>query len=451
MTAASQRDTSPLGERGERGLAPWTAGLGTKPKTTSLLGVGLLLGMSLSHAAEAARSGRLGANIAALLAIARSTSPEVAAAALDAEAARAKVASAGALPDPVASIENENFSRNSTSGQGQTVRFRVMQEFPLWGKRELRSDIAGYDALAANHRQRGVLYDLETRIKSVFAARNASFVALGLNRDIRKIVDDALRTAKGRFAQNAATQEDVTKLEIEVADLDTEVARLDAQVLKTAAQLNALLSRRPDAPLARPSGFRQLPPERRLTATALADRAVLYNADVAEGEAKARAAASGRELAVRNKYPDISVGPTYSQENSAGTNHFGSAGVAASFSIPLQWEAKEADIRAAAATQRAAESRVDALKLRVASAIAGLIADYRAASKALTIMRLHHLPEAQVALTAAIGTAQSETPSLLGVFTASQRMLRIKLDILKLETEQQVAIAEIEKIVGGDL
>ena len=351
----------------------------------------------------------------------------------------------------MASVENENFSRNSTSGQGQTVRFRVMQEFPLWGKRGLRSDIAGYDALAASHRRRGVLYDLENRIKSVFAVRNASFIALGLNRDIRKIVDDALRTAKGRFAQNAATQEDVIKLEIEVADLDTEVARLDAQVLKTAAQLNALLSRRPDAPLARPSGFSRLPPERRLAVTALADRAVLSNADIAEGEAKARGAAAGRELAVRNRYPDISVGPTYSQENSAGANRFGSAGVAASFSIPLQWDAKEAEIRAATASQRAAESRVDALKLRVAGTIAGLIADYRAASKALTIMRLHHLPEAQVALTAAVGTAQSETPSLLGVFTASQRMLRIKLDILKLETEQQVAIAEIEKIVGGDL
>ena len=282
-------------------------------------------------------------------------------------------------------------------------------------------------------------------------SRNATFVALGLNRDIRKVVDDALRTAKGRFAQNAATQEDVTKLEIEIADLDTEVARLDAQVLKTAAQLNALLSRRPDGPLARPNGFRRLPPDRLMTAAALADRAALDNAEVAEGEAKVLAATAGRDLAGRNRYPDLSVGPMYSQENSAGTNHFGSAGVAASFSIPLQWDAKEADIRAAAAGKRAAEARVSALKLRVASEVAGLVADYRASAKALAIMRNHHLPEAQVALKAAIGTAESDTPSLSDVFTASQRTLRIRLDVLKLETEQQVTIAEIEKTIGGDL
>jgi cobalt-zinc-cadmium efflux system outer membrane protein len=393
----------------------------------------------------------LGSDVTALLAIAHQTSPEVAAAALDAEAARAKVASAGALPDPVASVENEDFSSRSTSGQGSTVRFRVMQEFPLWGKRELQEDIAGFDALAASHRQHGVELDLADRIKSVFAARRATYVALDLNRDIRKIVDSALTTARGRFAQNAATQEDVTKLEIEVADLDAETARLEAQTVKTAAQLNALLSRRIDAPLAKPAGFRKLPPDRIITVGALADRAVRFNTNIAESEAKALGAAAGRELADRNRYPDISAGPMYSQENSQGNSHFGSVGVSASFTIPLQWDAKEADIRAAAANKAAADERVQALKQRIAGEVAGMVADYKSTSKSLAIMRDHHLHDAQIALNAALGTIQSDTPSLSDVFTASERIRRIQLDILKLETEQQIAVAEIEKIIGGDL
>ncbi|SED26632.1 Outer membrane protein TolC [Rhizobiales bacterium GAS188] len=389
----------------------------------------------------------LGATVAELLAVARQTSPEVAAAALDAEAAAAHITIAGALPDPVASIQNDNFARHSTSGQGTTLTYKVMQEFPLWGKRQLKEDIAELDAKAAGYRRRSAELELETRIKSVFAARNATFVALRLNKEILTTVDAALTTARDRFAQNAATQEDVTKLEIEAADLEAETVRLHAQTVKTAAQLNALLSRRPDAPLAVPAGFRRLPPDTSMTMSALVDRAVRANSDIAEGEAKASSAATSFELANRNRYPDISLGASVSQEN----GRYGSSAIMGEFRIPLQWGAKEAGVRAAAADQAAAEARLRALKQRLGGEVAGMVAEYKSNAKALVIMRQHHLPDAQLALKSALGILPTPSGSLADVFAASQRLQRIQLDILKLDTEQQVAVAEIEKIIGGDL
>ncbi|SEB91344.1 Outer membrane protein TolC [Rhizobiales bacterium GAS191] len=389
----------------------------------------------------------LGATVAELLAVARQTSPEVAAAALDAEAAAARITIAGALPDPVASIQNDNFARHSTSGQGTTLTYKVMQEFPLWGKRQLKEDIAELDAKAAGYRRRSAELELETRIKSVFAARNATFVALRLNKEILTTVDAALTTARDRFAQNAATQEDVTKLEIEAADLEAETVRLHAQTVKTAAQLNALLSRRPDAPLAVPAGFRRLPPDTSMTMSALVDRAVRANSDIAEGEAKASSAATSFELANRNRYPDISLGASVSQEN----GRYGSSAIMGEFRIPLQWGAKEAGVRAAAADQAAAEARLRALKQRLGGEVAGMVAEYKSNAKALVIMRQHHLPDAQLALKSALGILPTPSGSLADVFAASQRLQRIQLDILKLDTEQQVAVAEIEKIIGGDL
>ena len=398
-------------------------------------------------AAAAAKPRPVGATIAELVAIARQTSPEVAAAALDAEAAVARIVIAGALPDPIATIENENFSRRSTSGKGSTVRYKVMQEFPLWGKRQLKEDIAGFDAAAAGYRRRSAELSLETRIKSVFAARHATFVALGLNRETRAIVDSALVTARDRFAQNAATQEEVTKLSIESADLEAETIRLQAQTVKTAAQLNALLSRRTDAPLAIPAGFRKLPPEKNMTVNALVERAVRLNSEVNESEAKVSAATKSRELADRNLYPDISVGGSVSQEN----GRFGSAGVGLEFKIPLQWGAKNAEVRATIIEAAAAQARVRALKQRLSGEVAGMVAEYRATIKTLAIMRQHHLPDAQQALKSALAALQGPTGSLADVFAAAQRLRKIRLDILKLDTEQQIAVAELEKAIGGDL
>ena len=402
---------------------------------------------SLTPAAAAPKPRAPGATVAELVAMARRTSPEVAAAALDAEAAAARIVIAGALPDPIASIENENFSRRSTSGKGSTVRFKVMQEFPLWGKRQLKEDIAGFDATAAGYRRRTAEVALEARIKSVFAARNATFVALGLNRETRAIVASALATAHDRFAQNAATQEDVTKLSIEAADLEAETVRLQAQMVKTAAQLNALLSRRTDAPLAIPAGFRKLPPEKIMTVDALVERAMRLNAGVAASEAKVSATASSRELAGRNRYPDISIGATASTEN----GRFGSAGVAAEIKIPLQWGAKNAEVRATIAEASAAQLRARALKQRLGGEIAGMVAEYRGAIQTLAIMRHHHLPDARQALKSALAALQGPTGSLADIFAVAQRLRKIQLDILKLDTEQQIAVAELEKAIGGDL
>lgn len=398
-------------------------------------------------AAAASKTIPIGATVGELLAIAHRTSPEVAAAALDAEAAAARVVIAGALPDPVATIENENFARNSTSGQGSTVRFKVMQEFPLWGKRQLKEDVAGFEATASGFRRKSTELALENRVKSVFAARHATFVALRLNGEIRSIVGTALSTARARFAQNSATQEEVTRLEIEIADLETEAIRLQSQTIKTAAQLNALVSRRPDAPLAVPTGFRRLPPKGVLTVAGLVDRAVRLNAEVGEGQAKSLAAAANRELADRNRYPNISVGGMRAQEN----GHYGSSGVSAEIRIPLQWEAKDAEVRATTKDKAAADARLRALQLRLAGAVASQLADYQATIQSLVIMRNHHLPEAQVALKSALAGLESTTGSISDVFFSAQRLRRVQLDILKLETEQQIAIAEIEQTIGGDL
>src|SRR6266513_4348751 len=103
-------------------------------------------------AVEAASPGNLeslpGANVEGLLVLVKNYNPNLAAAALDAEEAAAKVYPAGALDDPTV-----NLSRDE--GFRQTM-LSVSQEFPLWGKRELRRGIAEANARGARDRQGSV-------------------------------------------------------------------------------------------------------------------------------------------------------------------------------------------------------------------------------------------------------------------------------------------------------
>src|SRR6266436_6270323 len=409
----------------------------------ALGGALMLLGV-----AEAAPKGAPGATAAELIALARQLNPELAAAALSAEAAIARITSAGALPDPTLRVGADNLDQRNVSMNGVTTVYRLMQEFPLWGKLDLKREIASFEATAARHRSRGTEFELVARVKSVFAARYATFQARALTQRTLDTVLTATATLRDRYAQGGTTQEDVLRLEIEAEELSIEIERLRGQQTKTAAQLNALLNRRPNAPLAIPVALRRLPNEGKMSVAVLVDRAVRLNPMIAEGEAKAGSATAAQSLAERNRYPDVSLGVMHTRDKN---DTYAGTGVMGEVRIPLQWEAKEAEVAAASAERAAAEQRLNALKATIGGELAGMLAEYRATAKTRQIMEQHHLPKSELVVRSALSALESGQGDVLRVLDAIRRLRNIQLEILKVQVQQQATLAEIEKAVGGDL
>jgi len=320
--------------------------------------VGIVSALVLTMPVAAApKTSQPGATVTELIALARQLSPELAAVALTAEAATARIISAGALPDPTLRVEADNLDNRNVAMNGQTTTFRLMQEFPLWGKLGLKRDIATFDATAARYRSRGVEFDLIARVKSVFAARYATFRAYVLTQRTLETVSTAAATLRDRYTQGGATQEDVLRLEIEAEELRIELERLRGQQTKTAAQLNALINRRPDAPLAVPAALRPLPAESKMGVAALLDRAARLNPMIAEGRAKTGSAAAAQTLADRNRYPDVSLGVMTTRDRDG----YAGSGVMGELRVPLQWGAKQAEVDAASAERAAAEQRLNTI------------------------------------------------------------------------------------------
>jgi outer membrane protein TolC len=119
-----------------------------------------LFGAPPPTSAQASDPAQLGSNVKALLDRVRNFNPELAAAALDSEEAVAKIVPAGALDDPMINLTRDQ-------GFRQTI-FSVSQDFPLWGKRTLREDVARATATSAKGRERSVAVELEERVKVTF-------------------------------------------------------------------------------------------------------------------------------------------------------------------------------------------------------------------------------------------------------------------------------------------
>jgi outer membrane protein TolC len=109
-----------------------------------------------------------GATFEEVMAVARRLSPELAARALDAEAAHARVDIAGSLADPMIRITADEIDRTSGPRLGK-MYYTVEQEFPLWGKRDLKRAQAGADVARSQADARVTETELIEKVKVAYA------------------------------------------------------------------------------------------------------------------------------------------------------------------------------------------------------------------------------------------------------------------------------------------
>src|SRR6516162_11429482 len=213
-----------------------------------------------AHADTPVALGAPGATLDEVLAIARRLSPDLAARALDTEAAQARVEIAGSLADPTLRITSDEIDRTSGPRQNKMM-FTVEQEFPLWGKRDLRRDQASADVARSHADRRSTEAELIEKVKVAFAQYYQADQAIRTTEDLHRVVHDMARVARDRYAQGRGSQQEVYKTEVEITRLAATLVRLEAHRRGAIARLNALLARPVDAPLARPAKLRAMPSE----------------------------------------------------------------------------------------------------------------------------------------------------------------------------------------------
>jgi cobalt-zinc-cadmium efflux system outer membrane protein len=391
--------------------------------------------------------GAPGATLDEVLAIARRLSPDLAARALDTEAAQARVDIAGSLADPTLRITSDEIDRTSGPRQNKML-FTVEQEFPLWGKRDLKRDQAGADVARSHADRRSTEAELIEKVKVAFAQYYQADQAIRTTEDLHRVVHDMARVARDRYAQGRGSQQEVYKTEVEISRLATTLVRLEANRRGAIARLNPLLARPIDAPLARPVKLRALPPETALAPPALMQRALAVNPSLVGGDAQIAAASAGKQLADKSWYPDVMLKAGAIDRTGNGPNgYLAEIGLR----VPLQWGLHEAQQREAAAQLGATQARRQGLELQIQSDLGAFAADLAGSRKTADLIRTQLLPQSQALLrsgTAGYGLGRAE---LVDVLRAEHDLADLRIELLNAEFDQQRQLAAIERLIGGDL
>jgi len=392
-----------------------------------------------------------GATVDSLLAHARQANPEFAFMLREAEAADARVAPAGSLPDPSFSIELRDITRDgeisptlSPSRVGST-KYTVRQMIPFPGKRGLARAAAEASAEQSNQAARATWNELAMRIKVAHARR----YELAQRREIVGEIDALLASlesiTRSRYAGGLAAQADAVRALSERTMLRGELISLAAQARTVDAQINALLARPPDAPLAAATRLRMPAPE--LQFAPLAERLRDRNPELAAERARVDSAARSRELAYRNRYPDFALAVSPIQRDS----RLADWDVMFEVTIPLQQGTRRAQEREAEAMVAAASARREATMQRALGELGTALAQLDGAREMERLTETSLLPQARVNLQAALAAYETGKVDFAALLEAERQVRQARLTMLGAQVEAQMRLAEVERLLGEDL
>ena len=414
----------------------------------------VVLTLALAFAAAASAQERaIGKTLDSLLDYARDNNPEFAAMRYEADAAGERITPAGALPDPKLRVELQDITKmgeqNATLNPSRvgSTKYTVMQDLPWYGKRDLKREIAQIDAEGAQGRARGTWAELAARIKTAHAQRYYVERSEQLAREILDLMTRLEKIAQVRYASGLAAQQDAIRAQVEQSGMRSELIALENEQSQLSARINGLLARPARSTLAAPEALRPLPSPAKLDYVELEERVRARNPLLFAEEARIRSAEKTRELTQKNRYPDFTVGVSPIQYQSAVKEWE----VMFEFNIPLQQSSRRAQERESEAMLAAARSRKDAASSQVLADLAENLSAIDAARRSETLIATSLLPQAELTFSSALAAYENGKVDFATLLEAQKQIRQAKQNQLKAQTEAQIRLAEIEKILGEEL
>jgi outer membrane protein TolC len=395
----------------------------------------------------------IGANVQELLQWADTHNYELSAMRYEVDAASERIVPAGALPDPILRTELRDFAGpgapsgfNPLPGQGGGTKYTLMQSFPLWGKRELRTEVATAELVQVQGRRQVALAELHAQIKSEYAQYYLTFGLKKLNDEILHLLSDLEAVTQVRYSSGLAPQQDVIRAQIEKTTLRSENITLDMEQHHTMTRLNTALARPQHSLLSAPEKLRHFAPEK-LNGAILHDKLLRNNPILATQSAQISVAEANKRLVDKNRYPDVTLGIAPIQRGGS----IDSWEAMVEFNIPIRMDTRRAQESEAGARLDAAKQRQQAASNLADGELQEYLAAYESAEKQVQLIDNTLLPQAELTFHSALTGYETGKVDFATLLDAQRAIKRAKVDKIKAEVEQALRIADIEKMVGEEL
>jgi outer membrane protein TolC len=412
-------------------------------RETSRAGLAFLFWVALAGAGSELAAGEPPDDplLGALVAEALERNPDLLAARESAAAARARPDQARALPDPMLSIlyTNDGWSPSLGERDMTTLGFLLNQDLPYPGKRGLQAEVlarqAGEVSAAADRVRLGVVAALKRAYYGLLLARDEQALLV----EQQEVWNEIEGVARARYAVGEGAQQDVLRVQVEVTRLEQRRSELQAEVEVRLAELNALVDRPADAPLATTARLSLRPEARDL-------EALLPSLEAESPELRAALLASERQglevsLARKEGKPDFSVQAGYM--NRGGLDAMWQAGLGVS--LPLSRKKRQGLLLEAEALLRSSQRRGESLRLQLRSRTQQRLSQLRATERIAEVYGSGIIPQVQMSVEAGIASYQAGKLPFISVLEALTRLYGDRTTYLQLLARHETTRAALEE------
>ena len=364
----------------------------------------------------------------------------------------ARIAPAGAPPDPSLSfgymggVLRPPYFPSASTPDGFR-QFGVSQELPFPGKLGLRSTVAATEADAARWNSEDVRVRLIADLKMSYFEYVLADRSLAIVTRNKQLLEQIRDIAESQFRVGKVPQQDVLKAQLEISMLLESAAMIEQERTTAQAALNGLLYRAPDTRVEMQATFDAAPlpgDVQQLRALAL-DRYPGLRRD----EQQIQRGQQGLRLARKEILPDFAVNVA-TQQMVGGMPWM--YGVDVMVTVPLFWQRKQRPMIAEAAAALDAGRRMRENTL--AQTQSAVTQAYVMASTAERLMRLYTdsiLPQARLTLESSIAAYQVGAADFLTLLMNVTSVLANELSYEQQQAQYRRAIAQLEPYVGMTL
>lgn len=368
--------------------------------------------------------------------------PELAAARLRADAAKAGVTQSWTPDSPVFELERMFGPVGGSPLNGPEKSWVVRQEFASPPVLALRRRAAQRASEASRFLAQGKKSELLSRARGAFASLRLAWVERELLDENIAILRRVARVAEAKLAASKSGQGDALRAQVELTRFLGLRESVDHDLAADEAELSALMGRAP-APLPRPEAALPTPPPalELLEAQAIAARPELRAAVLESERAQAGSALARAEL-----LPMLMV--QYRRRNApmTGRTHDAMLGL----SVPLWFWRPAAAIKQADAERGAARAESEAMRLATLSAVRAARERLAGAVRLAEVYRTAVLPQAESALRTAEAAYQSDRGRFIDLLDAQRTLWDLALEHQKILADAEDHRAQLARAVGKE-
>jgi outer membrane protein TolC len=366
-----------------------------------------------------------------------------------------KAEQASALEDPMFMFKLQNLLARqplSLGGNDPTTAkvIGISQQLPFWGKRDLKQEVARYEAESYQWAIEERKLELARMVKETYYQLWAVDKSLDVIDKNIKILADFVTIAESKYSVGQGVQQDIYKAGLEKSKmLDLQIS-LQQQRKSLEANLNYLLYRPGNSPVGTIADFTL--PLVSLSSEQLNKTAIEKRPQIKSLASLANKGQASHRLAQKEFYPDFNLSFEYMfREAAMGDPGYNMFTVGVTFNLPFQQARRHAMLAESSSETTMAAEELNGLKNSISFSINDILARMDRRRKLVELYKGGIIPQAEQSLESAVISYRVNKVDFLTLLDGRVTLFNYERELYESQAEYMMRLAQLEAAIGTDL